>query len=273
MILTDIHTHTCFSADAFVPTEKMIETAIKKGLKYYGLSEHLNYDYAVLGLNFCGDNPEIDLDEYFKKARDLQKQYKNDINLLVGLEFGFNDSDFCYKEYLKVQKDYKPDYVINAVHTCLGQECFFPEFTKDKSKEYAYGVYFNDVLKSLDVPYNYDVVAHIGYCSRNAVYSDPKIRYSDFAEIFDKILEKIIQKDKILEFNTSSRTAGSAFLPDVDVAQKYFDMGGRKVSFGSDAHDTDRIGDKYDLVVSALKNIGFTHFTVPNKDKIINITL
>lgn len=112
----------------------------------------------------------------------------------------------------------------------MGEECYFPEYTRGKEKRDAYNAYFQAVLASLDAPYPYDIVAHIGYCSRNAVYADPKIRYEDFSEILDRILYRIVEKDKILEINTSSKTAGSPFLPDTDILRRYYEMG-RQESF------------------------------------------
>lgn len=272
MILTDLHTHTTFSADGSGDMLAMLHKALQLGVRYYGISEHVNYDYDVLGLEIDGKKvPDIDLQAYFQRIRALQEKFKDQITLLAGLEFGYNGTRSCLDKYMDVVAAYQPDFIINSIHTCLGEECYFPEYTQNKSKRYAYSAYFDAVLESLDAPYPYDVVAHIGYCSRNAVYPDPKIRYEDYADILDKILKKIIEKDKILEFNSSSRTAGSSFLPDIDIAARYFDLGGRKVSFGSDAHDTPRIAEKHDIVVAALKKIGFTHFTLPNKHKHIQI--
>ena len=85
--------------------------------------------------------------------------------------------------------------------------------------------------------------------------------------MLDCILKGIIRRGKILEVNTSSKTAGSPFIPDTDILTRYFELGGRDVSFASDSHDTARIAEKYSLVCDALKKIGFTHFTVPCRGK------
>ena len=165
------------------------------------------------------------------------------------------------------QKKFKPDFVINSVHTCLGADCYFPHYCYGRSKAFAYNAYLYRVLESLDACYDYDVVAHIGYCSRNATYPDPKLRYEEFADVLDEILKRIIRKGKILEVNTSSKTAGSPFLPDTDILTRYFQLGGRNVSFASDAHDVTRVGEKRGLVCDALKKIGFTDLTIPYKGK------
>ena len=138
-------------------------------------------------------------------------------------------------------------------------------YFEGKSKEYAYSRYLEQVRLSLDAPYPFDIVGHVGYVSRKAPYADRKIRYADYAALYDEILKTIIEKDKILEVNSSSRGAESEFLPDTDVLRRYFELGGRKVSFGSDAHWTERIADKADLVFRALKEIGFSFLTIPQR--------
>lgn len=264
MILTDIHTHTTFSADGRSDIKDMIEEAIRKGLTYYGISEHFNYDYDRMNLTAEGEEvPPIDEKAYFTCIRKLQKKYANKIRLLAGAEFGFDHDTRTQERYRATAELYKPDFIVNSVHTCLGMDCYFPHYCTGRTKEYAYNAYLYRVLESLYASYPYDIVAHIGYCSRNATYPDPKLRYDEFSDVYDLILKKIIRDNKILEVNTSAKTAGSAFLPDTDVLTRYFQLGGRSVSFASDAHDTSRIANKYDLVVAALKKIGFTHQTIP----------
>ena len=108
MILTDVHTHTAFSADGRSDIRDMIETAVSKGITYYGISEHVNYDYVVSGIEFEGET-EIDVAAYFRRARALQEEYKDKIRLLVGCEFGFNESKFCCDGYGEIVKTYRPD--------------------------------------------------------------------------------------------------------------------------------------------------------------------
>lgn len=50
-------------------------------------------------------------------------------------------------------------------------------------------------------------------------------------------------------------------IPDVDVLKRYYELGGRKISFGSDAHRTNSIAYNYDKIAAAMKEIGFEGFT------------
>mgnify|MGYP001625517436 FL=1 len=274
MIRTDIHTHTKFSADGRNSIEEMIAAAMQKGLAWYGISEHFNYDYDRLHLTIDGQEvPPIDERAYFTRARELQKQLRGKLHLLVGAEFGYDNANSTLQRYIETEQEYSPDFVVNSVHTCLGMDCYFPHYCVGKSKEYAYNAYLYRVLESLDAPYRYDIVAHIGYCSRNATYPDPKLRYEDYADVLDEILKRIIARGKILEVNSSAKTAGSPFIPDTDILERYFELGGRMVSFASDAHDTTRIADRRDIVVAALKKIGFTHLTIPDKGRYLQLEI
>ena len=62
-------------------------------------------------------------------------------------------------------------------------------------------------------------------------------------------------------------------IPDVNVLERYYELGGRKISFGSDTHFKERILDKRETIVEALKKIGFTYITVPFKGEHIKVEI
>lgn len=275
MILTDVHTHSAFSEDGKSPLSEMVAEANRKNMTYYGVSEHFDYDYIVFGLGYKGRpvTRTTDAAAYFAEARRLQREYAGKMRLLVGGEYGFADDERCFEIYGKLTDGYQPDFIVNSVHTADGYDCYDPAYFTGKSKEYAYSRYLEQVRKSLEAPYPYDIVGHIGYVSRNAPYGDRKLRYEDFSELCDDVLKTVVLKGKILEANSSARGAGSDFLPDTDLLTRYYELGGRLVSFGSDAHGTARIAEKRELVIAALQKIGFTHLTVPDRGKNIQIRI
>lgn len=266
----DLHTHSTFSHDGNAALADMVAAAHLRGLKYYGVSEHFDYDCAALGVT-VNEKPlrQIDAQAYFTAARSLQKQ---DTSLLVGCEFGYANHADALAAYAQTIARYKPDFVINSVHVCDEKDCYFPDYFAEKSMRRAYESYLACVRESLDAPYAYDIVGHIGYVSRNAPYENKKLRYDDYVAQLNDILETVIAKRAVLEVNISARGALSAFLPDTDILQRYYDLGGRALSFGSDAHDTSRIAERYDETVSTLRAIGFTHFTVPVRGKRIEFS-
>lgn len=274
MILTDVHTHSTYSGDGISTLDEMVACAKEKGLRYYGVSEHFDKDYAVLGLKIHGTIvPSTDAEAYFAHIRRLQAEYEGELRLLAGGEYGFCPDQRCYDAYCELNETYRPDFVVNSVHTTDGADCYFPDYFTGKSKEYAYSRYLENVRRSLDAPYSYDIVGHIGYVSRNAPYEDKKLRYEAFAELIDDILRTVIAKGKLLEVNSSARGAGSAFLPDTDILTRYYELGGRLVSFASDAHNTARICENRALVAVELRKIGITYITIPDNGAYLRVEL
>lgn len=266
MILTDLHNHSSYSADGKSSLGDMVSAAKEKGVRYFGVCEHFDFDYCAQGITYEGKTvPYTDAKAYFSAIRRLQKENdsKDGFRLLAGGELGYAPLQSCYDEYNRLIETYRPDYIVNGVHTYQNADFMSPEYFTGKSKDYAYRTYLERVRESLEAPYHYDIVAHIGYVSRQAPYKNPKINYEDYPAEYDDILKTIIKKDKILEINSSARKAGSEYLPDFDILWRYRALGGFHVSFGSDAHDTSRICDGRETVIAALKNLGFTHITVP----------
>lgn len=272
MILTDVHTHTTFSPDGADDIFSMVAEAERKKIAYYGIAEHVDYDYKVNKFLFDGKEPEYtDLDEYFSVARELQKRERGRIQLLVGLELGFTPNRAVIPLYNEIKGRYNPDFIVNSVHSDRYSDYYFPQAFGGREKSVTYKEYFSLVLNSVKAPYDYDIIGHISYCSRYAPYDDAKVRYSDFKEEIDSVLKEIVFRGKILEVNSSASGSGGNFLPDRDILERYYALGGTRVSYASDAHGKGRIMDKREEVVSALKEIGFEYITVPVCGKYVEV--
>jgi len=273
--LTDMHTHSRFSFDGEDELTKMLATAYEKGVAFYGVCEHLDYDLIERGMYECPN-----AEEYFHEARHLQEDYAGAMNVAVGMEFGFSKEERFWEKYATFYERYRPDYVINSVHALAGEDYYdrTPFYKKgkdggEKSKLESYREYFECVRASLETPYPYDIVGHFGYCTRYAPYVDRVATLAEFGEAIDGVLRRIIELDKILEINSSNKGGVSSFLPSKEILERYFALGGRKVSFGSDAHFCSRVGDKWAEAVALLKEIGFTYLTVPYRGEHVKVEM
>ena len=267
MHLTDVHTHSAFSADGRAPLADMLARARALGMRWYGVSEHFDYDYLAEGILAEGQPVRmIDAPRYFAEARRLQAQYAQEMRVLVGGEFGFSAHPEAQRLYREIIARFHPDFVVNSTHSVDGKDVWFGEYFAGKQKREAYRRYLERVRESLDAPYPYDIVAHLGYVARNAPYADKALRYEDFPALLDDIFRTIAAKDKILEVNSSARGAGD-FLPSEELLGRYYALGGRKVSFASDAHDTDAVGRGREHIVGVLAAIGFAGATVPQNGR------
>ena len=266
--LTDVHTHSKFSNDGREELAVMLAVAQEKGVGFYGVAEHFNFeDNEVDG--------DIDAEEYFHAARHLQEDYAGVMNVLVGAEFGFGKGEKTNAAYLDICKKYSPDFIVNSVHMVNGSDYYFKHLfykteqgkTLLRDRREVFEEYLQAVYESLLVPYPYDIVGHIGYAGRYAPYAEKGIAYAQFQAAYDRIFKEIIARDKILELN------GKGLIPSADVLAGYYALGGRKVSYASDAHDTKGQLVNREQAMRILKEIGFTHLTVPCRGEHIKVEI
>jgi histidinol-phosphatase (PHP family) len=266
-MITDVHTHSDFSFDGSEPLSSILEEAYRRGVSFYGVSEHYEYEFFIDGKN--QKTLAVSEEEYFHRARHLQEDYEGAMNVLIGMEFGFDDREEACTMYEDICKKYHPDFVVNSIHTIRGNDYYFGHNYGEKRETYL--TYLAAVRKSLDAPYPYDIVGHIGYVTRYAPYEDKAMRLADYQAEIDDILLTIIKKDKILEVNSSNKDG--LCLPTAEIIKRYYELGGRKISYASDTHNSVRIADKREEVVAFLKEVGFTYITVPCKGEHIKVEI
>ena len=276
--LTDIHTHSYYSFDSETPLAEMLESAYQKGVVFYGVAEHFDCDQYFLPQ--WQSKRKINPEKYFHEARHLQEDYEGAMHVLIGAEFGYSDAENTKQAYQTIVEKYRPDFVVNSLHTLNGVNEYsdgssFYKVDEDGQKILrdrleVFREYFAFIRRSLDVPYHYDIVAHIGYATRYSPYAEKGLPLKELSSELDDILTTIIQKGKILEVNSS---INELCMPSTAVLKRYFDLGGRQISFASDAHDPSRIMKKREEVVAELKKIGFTYLTVPYKGEYIQVEI
>lgn len=260
MIKVDCHTHTNHSHDGHVSVADMAKLAREKGLYYLCTTDHCDYDLVYGGCKAPFRWGDTDVESYYqdwKRVKEALDQDKtNTLTLGFGIEAAYADGELVAEKYQELISKYPFDTVINSVHCAGGKDMYFKNAYLFKSKKKAYGMYLDTIRRSLDVPYQYDVVAHIGYVSHGAPYRDKTLRYVDFADKIDDILKRIIELDKALEVNFHHEMN-----PKRDIIERYYALGGRKISYGSDAHRGD-ILKEFESVSNMLKQIGFTEYVV-----------
>lgn len=255
--MVDGHAHSEYSFDSKATVDGYISEARARGFDYLAVTDHFDPDFAEVyeekikkGMNAHPGN-KIDLHEYNEALKGWQKVADSrGVNLARGIEIAWFKGD---KPWLKTLPDF--DVIINSVHTVKGIDPVRnPEFFENGIKS-AFDGYIATVLASLDLDADWSVVAHFGYASRYVPTGEKIMRYAYYKEGIDEVLAGIIKRDKSLEFN-------SKLTNDLDVFRRYYELGGRKISFGSDAHASTLIGNNYDATVRALAGIGFDHWTM-----------
>ena len=264
-IVSDSHLHTDFSPDSKTPAERTILQAIRLGLKHIAITDHYDARHPD---DFVGI---ADAKRYADTIKALKNKYAKEIYVSVGVELGF--TPFTREMGAAFINNPDIEYIINSVHVVTGIDCYNKKFFKDKTKEQSYREYFSAVYESVHAPYRFDAVGHVGYVERVAPYKDARIRYDEFHEYIDRIFDCVIEREKILELNTSTSVRGLPCLPAPELLKVYYDRGGRLITLSSDSHDVKRVAAGLDAAARIARDIGFTYITVKEDGKFRHIDI
>ena len=231
--LTDLHVHSSFSYDCEETTENYIRKAIGRGDERIGFVQHYDYDCFLAG----DKTPLCELDAYKSEIDRVRSIYGEKIKIFFGIEFGFDER--AESRYDELADKYKFDYVINSVHLVGGKDCCLKECWENRSADDIYKEYLEKVYKSVNANYPWQIVGHLGYPARYAPENERNFSFENYSRELTDILKAIIANGKFLEINSSTKSE-KPFMPSEDILKKYANIGGKFVTFGSDAHSVER---------------------------------
>ncbi len=255
----DFHIHTNFSTDADrgITPESMIEEALKKGLKTICFTDHQDLDYPG---NETDTEFSLDYDAYFATLQPLQEQYKNRIEVLIGVEFGLQPH--LGQAYQEHAKEYPFDFIIGSTHVFDGMDPYYPGYFGNRTDEEGYRRAFEIILENTKRNDAYDVAGHLDYVVRYGKEQTKEYSYRRYADLIDEILKTLIQKGKGIELNTSGLKYGLGFAhPHMEVVRRYRELGGEIITVGSDGHKPEHIAYGFSKVNEILKACGFKYYT------------
>ena len=105
---------------------------------------------------------------------------------------------------------------------------------------------------------DFDVLGHLDILRRYGEARATRVT-SNLYSLLDKVLQWLIENKKALEFNSSGYRYGlESPHPELWVFERYFALGGRLVTFGSDAHRPEDVGHRHRESLENLRRIGFS---------------
>ncbi len=259
MFYADYHVHTSFSSDSDAPMEKIVEHAIKIGLKELAFTDHVDYDYADPELTFM-----IDYDKYMDAFSKVEKKYGDKINLLLGVEIGLQTH--IKQKVSDLERKYPFDFIIGSIHTADRLDLYNGDFFEGKTQKISYLRYFENLLENIKLFDEFDVVGHLDYIIRYGNFETKKLSYYDYTDIIDTILKILIKKDKGIELNTSGyRYNLNQTHPQKSILKRYKELGGNIITVGSDSHTVKGLCSHFDYAYSILNEVGFDSITTYSK--------
>lgn len=257
MIVADYHLHTAFSSDSDTPMENMVEQAINLGLTQICFTDHMDYDFPKkYEMNF-----QFDVNVYFKKIEEMQKIYRDKIKILKGIELGLKPNITPQLE--KLLGNYSFDYIIGSSHLVDNIDPYYDEFWKNKTEEEGILKYFQSIIENIQAFSDFDTYGHIDYIVRYAPNKNHNFSYEKYADVLDEVLKTIITAGKAIEVNTAGYKYGLGHPnPQEDIITRYFELGGKYVTIGSDGHKPEHIAYDFIKVREMLLSLGVKEYAV-----------
>jgi histidinol-phosphatase (PHP family) len=265
----DLHTHHIRCGHAKGDIRDYIEAAIKNGLKVIGISDHSPY----FGSEQEQEQPGIAMGKsefarYIEEVLQLKQEYANKIDVLLGVE-----SDFFPEHaelYRSIYSGYPFDYIIGSVHFSGGSSIFNKtrwNGLSDRQKVEQKELYYDFISQSARSGM-FQILGHIDAM---------KGFYPEFSAIPTNAVEKTLQvigeQGVAIEINTSGKTKScGGWYPSDEILERALHCG-VPVTFGSDAHVPERVGDEFEQVSAKLKEIGFKHWVYFKKKEPVKVPL
>lgn len=239
----DYHMHSKVSFDGKNTALEMALAAKERGLKEICFTDHIDY------------TPEMDMvfdTAVYNAAYDSLEV--PGLKIRRGMEFGITPDN---PEQLAQDLKRRPfDFVLGSVHLVDGQDVYLQPYWEGKTPEQVIPRYLEEVLRAVQVHTQYDVLGHLTYIAKARANPDHKlIDYSEHREIIDAILTELVRHDKGIEVNTSGIDRCGGPLPTMDIVRRFRELGGAIVTVGSDAHNTERVGQYTNRMVLQVKEI------------------
>ncbi len=255
----DFHMHTNFSTDADrnVTPESMIEGAISKGLQTICFTDHQDLDYPM-----AMDKTEFQLDyhAYFSALKLLQEKYRDQIEILIGIEFGLQPH--LGEVYHAQAEEFPFDFIIGSTHVFDGMDPYYPQYFGNRTDEEGYRRAFEIILENTKSVSDYDVAGHLDYVVRYGKGQAREYSYQRYVDLLDEILKTLVENGKGIELNTAGLKYGLGYAhPHMDILKRYRELGGEIITVGSDAHKPEHIAYDFSKVKGILSACGFKYYT------------
>lgn len=242
MILSDLHVHTTYS-DGKSTLEEVILSAIEKGIKTLGFSDH---SPTFFDSEYCMKADKISW--YKEEIAFLREKYADKIEILCGIEQDY------YSDIAPVGFD----FVIGSVHYIKFGNEYVPVDNNAKCLTDAAERYFGGDIYALAEEYfslvsevadktNATIIGHFDlitkFCEKTPLFDTNNSRY---IAAWKRAVDKLIEKNIPFEINTGAISRGyrTTPYPANDILDYIKEKGG-KLILSSDSHSADTLAFKF----------------------------
>jgi histidinol-phosphatase (PHP family) len=248
----DYHMHTRFSEDGEDTLEEMCRRAIELGLPEIGFSEHWDVGPYETNPRFFKPEP------WYAELECLRGLFAGQLKLRAGIEI--SEPHLYLQETAEVLRRVPFDYVIGSVHFVGENMMFNRQYFQTHTADEVYGDYFAEMDRMVRTA-DLDIVAHFDIPARTGkpIFGYEPARYE---EKIRSALKTCIERGLTLDVNVSGlRKSSRIIMPDPLILKWFAEMGGQRLTLGSDAHRVREVSLHLEKAIQAIRAVGIKHVT------------
>jgi histidinol-phosphatase (PHP family) len=254
-----VHSEWSWDAPAAASMRRSCEQALAAGIPAVAFTDHLDFTGPADGDRIAAENIEprpypwmrsLDVTGYLAAVQECRQRYP-DLRILSGAEIG--EAHLWGTSAAAVVAGAGFDRVLGSLHAVpfrgrlTAADDLYPQMPAgDVMRRY-----FAEVVRLVEGSDIFQVLAHLDFPRRMWPRDAEPYTELAFEEEYRAVLRALAVGDRVLEVNTKSPLAS------VRLVRWWREAGGRAVSFGSDAHQPWRVGDKFKLAVDVVEAAGF----------------
>jgi histidinol-phosphatase (PHP family) len=252
MFLHDYHLHSDFSPDGHASMEEMCRSAMAAEVMEVGFAEH--YDLHP------DERPRdwLRLEPWLEELQRCRILFDGRLVIRTGIEVG---EPHLFPSEMSAMLARAPfDYAIGSLHW-VGRSTVFDAAYFRRPAEESFRSYFEE-LEIMTRAGGFDILGHFDVAVRTGfdVYGsyDPRA----YEDSIRPVLRNCIEHGMALEINTSAmRKAARVLIPGAQILRWYVEMGGERVTLGSDAHRPKEAAFQFDAALAAARAAGLRYLT------------
>ena len=257
----DSHVHTEWSWDA--PREasmvRSCEQALAAGLPGVAFTDHLDFTAWTDGDQIGAKNLDphrytrmrlLDVAGYLA-ALDNCRQRFPDLRIISGVEIG--EAHLWAASAARTVAGAGVDRILGSLHAIPydGRLTAADDLFRRMPAAEVMRRYFAELVRLVEGSDIFAVLAHLDFPRRMWPQAAEAYEERAFEAEYRAVLRALAASGRVLEVNTKGP------LVSAELLRWWREAGGRAVSFGSDAHQPWRVGDKFKLAVDVVEAAGF----------------
>ena len=281
----DTHNHSQFSFDGARTTlEKSTASAISKGLGGICFTDHCDFYVPEMKADFepivcevfdvAAQQQEIDSINARIAGGEFGREAARKFKVLKGIEVGMEEKSRPELEKHLAENCF--DQITASGHDLEDSDPYYGPYYKGKNWKEAYGRYLEAYLREMKwLGDRFDIMGHFDYITRYAPYPKESILYRDFPGLFDEILRFLAENGKAIEINTKTYKTYRMRTPqlDRDIFIRFMELGGEAIVLGSDSHDCEQVGYRFEYYAQFVKSLGFRRLAHFENRKLKMVTI